>query len=128
MVEKHYPLPFISGLCDQLGQAKMSTKIDLQGAYNLVCIKKFDEWKMAFHTRYDHFEYNVMHFRFTNNLAIFHHIMNDTFREYLDDFVVCYLNNILVYSKNEAWHEKHVPLLLQKLCNALLNAKLKKLM
>ena len=60
--KNRYPLPLISGLLEQLGHAKIFTKIGLRGAYNLVRIKEGDEWKTAFRTRYGHFEYNVMPF------------------------------------------------------------------
>ncbi len=122
-VKNRYPLPLISGLLDQLGQAKIYTKIDLRGAYNLVRIKEGDEWKTAFRTRYGHFEYNVMPFGLTNAPAIFQHLMNDIFREFLDDFVVCYLDDILIYSKNPEEHQRHVRLVLQKLRDAGLYAK-----
>jgi len=125
-IKNRYPLPLISGLLDQLGRAKIHTKIDLRGAYNLVRIKEGDEWKMTFRTRYGHFEYNVMPFGLTNALAIFQHLMNDVFREFLDDFVVCYLNDILVFSKNEEEHINHVRLVLEKLRTAGLYAKLEK--
>lgn len=125
-IKNRYPLPLISGLLDQLGAAKIYTKIDLRGAYNLVRIKEGDEWKTAFRTRYGHFEYNVMPFGLTNAPAIFQHLMNDIFREYLDDFVVCYLDDILIFSKNEEDHKTHVRLVLQKLRDAGLYAKLEK--
>ena len=125
-IKNQYPLPFISGLLDQLGQAKVYTKIDLRGAYNLVHIKKDNKWKTIFWTRYGYFEYNVMPFGFTNAPAIFQHLMNDIFREFLDDFVVCYLNDILVFSKDEKDHENYVWLVLKKLCNPGLYAKLEK--
>ena len=83
-----YLLLLISGLLEQLGRAKIFTKIDLRGTYNLVRIKEGDEWKTAFRTRYGHFEYNVMPFGLTNAPAVFQHMMNDIFREHLDDFVV----------------------------------------
>ena len=111
---------------EQLGQAKIYTKIDLRGAYNLVRIKEGDEWKTAFRTRYGHFEYTVMPFGLTNAPAIFQHLMKNIFREYLDKFVVVYLDDILVYSKNLKEHEEHVKLVLQKLRDARLCAKLEK--
>jgi hypothetical protein len=125
-IKNRYPLPFISGLLDQLGQTKIHTKIDLRGAYNLVRIEEGDKWKTAFRTRYGHFEYNVMPFSFTNAPAIFQHLMNDVFQEFLDDFVVCYLDDILVFAKNEEEHINHVRLVLEKLCTAGLYAKLEK--
>ena len=125
-VKNQYPLPPISGLFDQLSQAKIYTKIDLRGAYNLVRIKAGDEWKTAFQTRYGHFEYNVMPFGLTNAPAIFQHLMNDVFREFLDHFVVVYLDNILIFSKNEKDHKNHVRLVLEKLHSVGLYAKLEK--
>jgi hypothetical protein len=126
IIKNQYPLPLISGLLDQLGQAKIHTKIDLRGAYNLVRIKEGDKWKMVFQTRYGHFEYNVMPFGLTNAPAIFQHLMNDIFREFLDNFVVCYLDDILVFSKNEEEHINHVRLVLEKLRTAGLYSKLEK--
>ena len=107
-IKNRYPLPLISGLLNQLGQAKIYTKIDLRGAYNLVRVKEGDEWKTAFRTRYDHFEYLVMSFGLTNAPTIFQHLMNDIFREFLDNFVVCYLDDILISSKDIKQHEEHV--------------------
>jgi hypothetical protein len=124
--KNRYPLPLISGLLEQLGRARIFTKIDLRGAYNLVRIKEGDEWKTAFRTRYGHFEYNVMPFGLTNAPAVFQHMMNDIFREHLDDFVVIYLDDILIFSKNEEDHEKHVRIVLEKLRERGLYAKLEK--
>jgi hypothetical protein len=76
------------------------TKFDVHGTHNLMCIREGDEWKTMFKTRYNHFEYVVMSFGFTNTLVIFQHLMNDVFREYLDDFMVCYIDDILIFSKN----------------------------
>ena len=125
-IKNRYPLPLISELLDQFGQPKVYTKIDLRGAYNLVCIKKGDKWKTAFQSRYRHFEYNVMPFGLINAPAIFQHLMNDIFREFLDDFVVCYLDDILFFSKDEKDHKNHVRLVLDKLRTTGLYAKLEK--
>ena len=70
---------------------------------------------MAFRTRYGHFEYMVMPFGLTNAPAVFQHMMNDIFREYLDQFVVIYLDNILIFSQDYIEHTKHVRLILTKL-------------
>jgi hypothetical protein len=78
----------------------------------LVRIKGRDEWKTSFRTKYEHFEYNVMPFGLTNAPAIFQHLMNDIFREFLDDFELCYLDDILIFSKNEKDHEKHIRMVL----------------
>ena len=125
-IKNRYPLPLISGLLNQLGQVKIYTKIDLQRAYNLVRIKEGDEWKTAFRTRYGHFEDLVMPFGLTNKLTIFQHLMNDIFRQFLNNFVVCYLDDILIYSKDIKQHEEHVRLVFHKLHNADLYAKLEK--
>jgi hypothetical protein len=125
-IKNQYPLLHISRFLDQLNQAKIYTKIDLQRAYNLVQIKGGDEWKIAFWTKYGHFKYNIMPFDFVNALAIFQHLMNDIFREFLDDFVVCYLDDILIFSNNEKDQEKNVRMVLQKLCDNGLYAKLEK--
>lgn len=125
-IKNRYPLPLISGLLDQLNQAKIYTKIDLRRAYNLVRIKEGDEWKTAFRTRYGHFKYNVMPFGLTNAPTAFQHFMNDVFREFLDNFVVCYLDDIVIYSKNIEEHEIHVRQVLQKLRDTGLYAKMEK--
>ena len=91
-VKNRYPLPLISNLLDRLSTAHIFTKIDLRGAYNLLRIRPGDEWKTAFRTRYGHFEYLVMPFGLTNAPATFQHLMNDIFRDYLDDFIIVYLD------------------------------------
>jgi hypothetical protein len=89
----------ILGLLDQFFHAKVHTKIDLHGAYNLVRIQEGDEWKTMFKTHYGHFEYVVMPFGLTNVPFLFQHMMNNVFHDYLDDFVVFYINDILFFSK-----------------------------
>ena len=92
----------------------------------MLCIKEGDECKIAFRTRNGHFEYNVIPFGLTNAPSFFQHLMNIFFREFLNDFVVVYFNNILISSKDEKNHEQHVRLVLQKLHEAGLYAKLEK--
>ncbi|MCO5584595.1 hypothetical protein L7F22_038526 [Adiantum nelumboides] len=99
-VKNCYPLPLVPELLERLGKARIFTKIDLRGAYNLVRIKEGDEWKITFRTRYGHFEYTVMPFGLTNAPAVFQHLINDIFREYLDYFVVIYLDDILIFSRS----------------------------
>src|ERR687884_2204159 len=103
-----FPLPLMSELQDRLCGAKIFTKLDLKNGYNLIRIKKGDEWKTAFRTRYGLFEFLVMPFGLTNAPATAQRFMNDTLREYLDGFCVCYINDILVYSKSLNEHQKHV--------------------
>jgi hypothetical protein len=92
--KNRYPLPLISSLLDQLRTEKIFTKLDLRGAYNLLRIRPSDEWKTALRTRYGHFEYTVMPFGLTNAPVVFQHLMNDIFREYMNEFVVVYLDDI----------------------------------
>lgn len=80
-IKNRYPLPLIAELLDRLKSAKVFTKIDLRGAYNLLRIKAGEEWKTAFRTRYGHFEYLVMPFGLTNAPASFQHLMNHNFRD-----------------------------------------------
>ncbi len=101
-------------MLDQLSHVKVVNKVDLRGAYNLMYIWKGDEWKIVFQTPYGHFEYVVMPFRLINAFAIFQHLMNDVSHEYLVDFIVCYINDILIFSKNMEEHGWHVQLVLDK--------------
>jgi hypothetical protein len=91
-----------------------------------VHIRKSDEWKTTFRTCYGHFEYVVIPFSLTNALAIFQHMMNDDFHEYLDDFVVCYIDDILIFSNNMVDHERDVCFVLEKLRKVGFYAKLEK--
>ncbi len=85
----------------------MFTKIDLWDEYNLMCIWQGDEWKMVFQTQYGHFEYVMMPFSLTNAPTIFQHLMDDVFHEFLDDFVVCCIDDIFIFSKDLKEHEQH---------------------
>ena len=107
-IRNRYALPLISNLLERLSGAKYFTKLDLRGAYNLVRIRPGDEWKTAFRTHYGHFEYTVMPFGLTNALAIFQHMANDIFQDFLDIFTIVYLDDILIYSKTQEEHDEHV--------------------
>jgi len=78
-------------------------------------MKKGEEWKTAFQMRYKHYKYTVMPFELKNTPAIFQRLINDTLREYLDDFAITYLNNILIYSDDLKMHCSHVHKVLEKL-------------
>jgi hypothetical protein len=79
-----------------------------------------------FKTRYSHFEYVMMPFGLTNALVIFQHLMNNVFCEYLDNFMVCYIDDILIFSKNMEDHEWHVCVVLEKFWKVGFYAKLEK--
>jgi len=104
----------------------MYTKIDLCGAYNLVCIREGNKWNATFKTHYNHFEYVVIPFGLTNAPVVFQHLRKDVFHEYLNDFFVCYINDILIFSKNMEDHKHHVCLVLEKLWEVGLYTKLEK--
>ena len=103
-----YPLPLIPNLLDRLRNSNVFTKIDLRGAYNLVRIAPGDEWKTAFRTRYGSFDFLVMHFGLTNAPATFQCFMNSVFADVLDKYVVVYLDDILIFSKNPEEHQANV--------------------
>ncbi|SAL94853.1 hypothetical protein [Absidia glauca] len=125
-IPNRYPLPLISETLDRLNGATIFTKLDMRGAYNLVRVANGDEWKTAFRTRYGHFEYLVMPFGLTNAPATFQAFVNDVLREYLDNYVVVYLDDILIFSRDATAHADHVRLVLAKLAKAKLSLKLEK--
>ena len=125
-IRNRYALPLISNLLERIGGAKHFTKIDLRGAYNLVRIRPGDEWKTTFRTRYGHFEYTVMPFGLTNAPAVFQHMANDIFRDFLDIFLIIYLDDLLIYSKTQGEHDIHVRQVLERLRKYGLYAKLEK--
>jgi hypothetical protein len=125
-IKNKYPLPRIEDLFDQLKGAKVFSNIDLRSGYHQLRIRPSDVAKTAFTTRYGLYEYTVMSLGLTNAQAYFMYLMNKVFIEYLDKFVVVFIDDILVYSKNEEEHEEHLRLVLQKLRDNQLYAKLSK--
>jgi hypothetical protein len=125
-VKNKYPLPQIDDLLDQLGGAKVFSKIDLRLGYHQIRIKPEDIPKTAFQMRYGHYEYLVMPFGLTNAPAIFMDYMNRIFRPFLDKFVVVFIDDILIYSKTTEEHGEHLRLVLGILREKQLYAKLDK--
>src|SRR6187401_609663 len=125
-IKNKYPLPRISDLYDQLAGSSVFSKMDLRLGYHQIKIRNGDIPKTAFVTRYGHYEYTVMSFGLTNAPATFSRLMNSIFMEYLDKFVVVYLDDILIFSKNKEDHAEHLRLVLEKLREHQLYAKFSK--
>ncbi|WZZ88744.1 hypothetical protein YC2023_117323 [Brassica napus] len=125
-VKNKYPLPRIDELLDLLRGAKWFSKIDLASGYHQIPIAPDDVRKTAFRTRYGHYEFVVMPYGLTNAPAPFMKMMNGIFREYLDEFVIIFIDDILVYSKTKEDHERHLRAVLGRLREQKLFAKLSK--
>jgi hypothetical protein len=125
-IKNKYPLPRIDDLFDQLKDAKIFLKIDIRSGYHQVRIKDEDISKTAFRTRYGHYEFIVVPFGLSNAPVVFMCLMNGVFREYLDKFVIVFLDEILVYSKSEEENEHHLRMVLQVLREHQLYEKLSK--
>ena len=125
-VKNKYPLPRIKDLFDQLKGAGVFSKIDLRSGYYQLRVKDEDVPKTAFRTRYGHYEFLVMPFGLTNAPAAFMDLMNRVFRPYVDQFVVVFIDDILVYSKDAQEHEQHLRIVLETLREKKLYAKLSK--
>ena len=125
-IKNRYPLPRIDDLFDQLRGTCVFSKIDLRSGYYQLKIKSEDVPKTAFRTRYGHYEFLVMPFGLTNAPAAFMDLMNRVFQPYLDRFVIVFIDDILVYSRSESDHMRHLSLVLKKLREHRLYAKFSK--
>jgi hypothetical protein len=125
-IKNKYPLPRIDIFFYQLAGAKVFSKIDLHSGYHQIKIRPEDISKTAFSTRYKLYEYLVMSFGLTKSLAHFMYLMNSVFMPELDKFVVVFIDDILVYSKNEEEYEQHLQIILQRLRDHQLYAKFSK--
>jgi hypothetical protein len=125
-IKNKYPLPRIDDLFDQLRGACVFAKIDLRSGYQQLKVQECDIPKAAFVLWYGLYEFTVMSFGLTNAPAYFMYMMNKVFMEYLDKFVMVFIDDILVYSRSEEEHEGHLLLVLQKLRDHKLYVKLSK--
>jgi hypothetical protein len=125
-IKNKYPLPQIDILFDQLIGAWVFSKIDLRSGYHQIRIRSKDIPKTAFTMRYGLFEYLVMSFGLTNAPAHFTYLMNSVFMPELDKFVVVFIDDILIYSKNEEEHARHLRIVLTRLREHQLYAKFSK--
>ncbi|GJR78313.1 putative reverse transcriptase domain-containing protein [Tanacetum coccineum] len=125
-VKNRYPLPRIDDLFDQLQGSSVYSKIDLRSGYHQLRVRKEDIPKTAFRTRYGHYEFQVMPFGLTNAPAVFMDLMNRVCKPYLDKFVIVFIDDILIYSKNKKEHKEHLKQILELLKKEELYAKFSK--
>ncbi|GKA31151.1 putative reverse transcriptase domain-containing protein [Tanacetum coccineum] len=125
-VKNHYPLPRIDNLFDQLQGSSVYFKIDLRSGYHQLWVREEDIPKTAFRTRYCHYEFQVMPFGLTNAPAVFMDLMNGVCKPFLDKFVIFFIDDILIYSKNKKEHEEHLKAILEFLKKEELYAKFSK--
>jgi hypothetical protein len=125
-IKNKYPLPRIENLFDQMKGASVFSKIDLRSGYHQLKIWESDIPKTTFHTRYGLYECTVLSFGLTNALAYFMYLMNKVLMEYLDKFVVVFIDDILIFSKMEEEHQKNLRIVLEKIRSNQLYAKFSK--
>jgi len=114
-IKNSYSLSLIAELQNRLQSAQWFTKFNILETFNWIWIKEEDEWKTVFCTRLEHYEYLIMRFNLINASVTFQIFMNNVLWYYLNQFVIVYLNNILVYSKTKKKHVQHVKKVLQTL-------------
>nr|GEX93186.1 putative reverse transcriptase domain-containing protein [Tanacetum cinerariifolium] len=125
-LKNRYPLPRIDDLFDQLQGSSVYSKIDLRSGYHQLRVREEDIPKTAFRTRYGHYEFQVMPFGLTNAPAVFMDLMNRVCKPYLDEFMIFFIDDILIYSKNKKEHEEHFKAILELLKKEELYAKYSK--
>ncbi|WMV50401.1 hypothetical protein MTR67_043786 [Solanum verrucosum] len=122
-IKNKYPLPRIDDLFDQLQQESYFSKTDFQSGYHHLRVKEDDILKMTLQIRYGHYQLLVMSFDLTNDPDAFMDLMNRVFRQYLDMFVIMFINDILIYSSSEDEHTNHLRIVLEVLKDPQLFAK-----
>ncbi|GJQ90154.1 putative reverse transcriptase domain-containing protein [Tanacetum coccineum] len=125
-VKNRYPLLRIDDLFDQLQGSSVYSKINLRSGYHQLRVREEDISKTAFKTRYGHYEFQVMPFGLTNAPTVFMDLMNRVCKPYLDKFIIVFIDDILIYSKNKQEHEEHLKLILELLKKEELYAKFSK--
>ena len=125
-IKNKYPLPLMDELFDRVVNAKWFTKIDLRSGFHQIAIRPEDREKTAFRTRYGSFEYTVLPMGLCNAPGTFMQLMNETFADMMDKSVLCFLDDILIYSRTEEEHLQHVRAVLRRLKERKLYGKLSK--
>ncbi|GKE52446.1 putative reverse transcriptase domain-containing protein, partial [Tanacetum coccineum] len=125
-VKNRYPLPRIDNLFNQLQGSSVYSKINLRLGYHQLRVRDKDIPKTAFRTRYEHYEFQVMPFGLTNAHAVFMDLMNRVCKPYLDKFVIVFIDDILIYSRNKEEYADHLRIILELLKKENLYAKFSK--
>ncbi|GKC97895.1 putative reverse transcriptase domain-containing protein, partial [Tanacetum coccineum] len=125
-VKNRYPLLRIYNLFDQPQGSNVYSKIDLRSGYHQLRVREEDIPKMAFITRYGHYVFQVMPFCLTNAPTVFMDLINHVCKPYLDKFMIVFIDNILIYSKNKKKHEEHLKAIVELLKKEELYAKFSK--
>jgi len=125
-VKNHHSLSLISETLDRLNKVKQFIKLNLKNIYYCLRIQNEDEWKMMFHTHYNHFKYMIMLFDLINASVIFQTYINKILTKLLNDFCVIYLNDILIFFIEKTDHVNHIKQILERLRKFKLYASLKK--
>ncbi|KAD4180267.1 hypothetical protein E3N88_28858 [Mikania micrantha] len=125
-IKNRCPLSRIDDLFDQLQGAQYFSKIDLRSGYHQLRVQEEDIPNTVFQTRYGHYEFMVMPFGLTNAPAVFMDLMNRVCKPYLDQFVIVFIDDILIHSKSKAEHEQHLRKILELLKEEKLYAKFSK--
>ncbi|GJZ75401.1 putative reverse transcriptase domain-containing protein [Tanacetum coccineum] len=125
-IKNRYPLPRIDDLFDQLQGSSVYSKIDLRSGYHQLRVRDEDIPKTTFKMRYGHYEFQVMPFGLTNAPTVFMDLMNRVYKPYLDKFVIVFIDDILIYSRNKEEHADHMRIILKLLKNEKLYAKFSK--
>ncbi|GKA88175.1 putative reverse transcriptase domain-containing protein [Tanacetum coccineum] len=125
-ITNRYPLPRIDDLFDQLQGSSVYSKIDLRSCYHQLRVRDEDIPKTAFRIRFRHYEFQMMPFGLTNALAVFIDLVNRVCKPYLDKFVIVFIDDILIYSRNKEEHANHLRIILELLKKEKLYAKFSK--
>lgn len=125
-IRYRFPIPRIEDLMDCLGEAQFFTNIDLKSGYHQIRIKECDEWKIAFKTTESIYEWLVMPFGLSNSLGIFMRLMNEVMKDFISKFVMVYLDDILIFSKDRVAHLSHLDSVLKRLYDEKITMNLEK--
>jgi hypothetical protein len=115
ITKNRYPLPLIVDLLDRISRIKFFIKFDIRDGYHRLRMIPREEWKIAFHYRYGLFEYTIISFDLYNTPGIFQYYMNDTFHEFLDKFLIIYLNDLFIFSDILKEYKRYIRMILERL-------------